>query len=363
MRHGMTWACLVLAVALTAPVPADAYHSDAEGHSCPLPPRKVQYHFARGFTPPFDFETQRKGFREACGNKSWRVAGFGGAAFRPVPDEPRIGSRCGTRRRPIVFVHGNVVDAGDWYPVLPLFAKAGYTMCHLWGLSYNGVGSNSGGAVYTRNTKASEERGEAGNSSRITNNSLNVPDLRRFVRRVLDYTNARRFSIVGHSLGVTLARKMLKDTPRLFRKLDTFVGIAGGNHGTTFCRGNEAALASGSGDHLISCRELAPDAAPLWVNRWLRRLNAPDETPGDARYMTIYDGSGAGDPAFYGEDAESPRLEGAINCTFPGAYHNDLRVDATIASVYVAFLARKPLPKVEPGESPATPEGGECRRP
>ena len=53
--------------------------------------------------------------------------------------------------------------------------------------------------------------------------------------------------------------------------------------------------------------------------------------------MTIYDGS-AGDPLFDGPDARSPYLRGADNRTFPGAYHNDLRVNPAEVDTYLAFV-------------------------
>ena len=47
--------------------------------------------------------------------------------------------------------------------------------------------------------------------------------------------------------------------------------------------------------------------------------------------MTVYDGSGLGDPAFASSKyADSPRLRGAVNCAYAGFYHNDLRVDPRI---------------------------------
>jgi hypothetical protein len=55
--------------------------------------------------------------------------------------------------------------------------------------------------------------------------------------------------------------------------------------------------------------------------------------------MTVYDGTGYGDPAFEGPTyAQSPRLQGAINCEYPGFYHNDLRVDPRIVDDYGRFL-------------------------
>jgi hypothetical protein len=225
-----------------------------------------------------------------------------------------------------------------------------------------GVGGNNGNALHTRNPRAVEERGDAGNTTRITSNTINLLDVERFIRRVLRYTGARTFQIASHSLGVTLARKVMQLNPDLFGRLEAFVGIAGANHGTTFCRGNEAVLTTDPDRAEMSCDEIAPEF-PGWENQWLRTLNGDDETPPGPRYVTVYDGSGSGDPAFAGEDAQSPRLEGAINCQFPEAYHNDLRIDPVIASLYVAFLKGKELPEVGEGETPAAPSGGSCEEP
>ncbi|MGH2651142.1 MAG: alpha/beta fold hydrolase [Actinomycetota bacterium] len=341
-----------------------AYHDEHPGHSCPLPPPRAAHHFHPRFVPPWDAETRTDAFQELCGSGPWRVAGFGGARFRPLPGEPAIPARCGTGRVPIVFVHGNAVDAGDWYPALGAVADLGYTMCDLWGLSFNGIGANgAGAALHTRNPLAQEERGADGNTNRTTDHGFNEPDLAAFADAILEFTGARHFSLVGHSLGVTLARKVLRDRPDLLRRLDAFVGIAGGNRGTTVCRGNEATLLLAPERAYFGCEQLAPDLPPLWENRWLARLNEGDETPGKARYMTVYDGSGLGDPFFAGPDAMSPRLDGALNCSFAGAYHNDLRVDPVITGFYAAFLARGPLPSVAPGDSPATPQGVECDGP
>ena len=364
-------ALVLIAVLAWQPLGAAlAYHDTHQSHACPIPPPKGQYHFARGFKSPVDSETLTEEFQKSadeggCGGTPWRVAGFGGRAFKPVPDGPKIpGSDCrGSKGTPVVFIHGNNVDAGDWYPALIAFKKQGYDMCQLWGLGYNGVGGNNGNALHTQNPRAVEERGEDGNTTRVTGNMINLPDVESFVRKVLSYTKARRFSVVSHSLGVTIVRRLLKDNADLLGRVDSFVGIAGANRGTTFCRGNEAFLVSDPESALISCDEIAPDVPGAYTNPWLADLNAGDETPGDARYLTVYDGSGSADPAFVGPDAPSPRLTGATNCAFSGAYHNDLRIDPVIATFYARFVAGRQLRQVEPGATPAAPEGSSCDTP
>jgi len=166
-------------------------------------------------------------------------------------------------------------------------------------------------------------------NTRITNNTVNVPDLYDFIRAVQAYTGSRQFSLITHSLGVTLARKVLKDHPDLRADVVAFVGIAGGNHGTSFCP-------PGSEDQVVSCNEIAAGT------QWLADLNGPDgsdETYEPIKWLTVYDGSGAGDPAYAGPTyAESPMLRGAVNRAYPGTYHNDLRIDAAIVADYRAFL-------------------------
>jgi pimeloyl-ACP methyl ester carboxylesterase len=249
----------------------------------------------------------------------WKVGGFGG--IRP---------RFPLRHVPVVFVHGNNVDAADWYPVRDQFRKAGWTDQELWALSYGGLGGSNGTALFTANPERDREHQEMGKdgTTYITENDVNVPDLARFIRMVQAYTGSRRFALVTHSLGVTLARRTLQVHRDLRRDLVAFVGIAGANHGTTFCP-------PGSEGNVVSCDEIAAGTA------WLARLNAGGETYGPARWMTVYDGTGAGDPAYVGPAyAQSPRLEGALNKEFPNTYHNDLRLDPAIVAVYRAFVER-----------------------
>lgn len=250
----------------------------------------------------------------------FQIGGFGG-----------VKPRAKRRHVPVILVHGNNVDHADWYPVRDAFRAAGWTDQELWALSYNGLGSNNGTALHTANPERDAEHTEMGwdGQARVTSNDVNVPDLYAFIRAVRDYTGSHRFSLVTHSLGVTLARQTLKKHPELRRDLVAFVGIAGGNHGTAFCP-------EGSQGQLASCDEIAAGSP------WLEALNGPggaDETYGPARWLTVYDGSGAGDPAYPGPSyAQSPALQGADNRQFPLTYHNDLRLDPAIVAEYRAFL-------------------------
>jgi pimeloyl-ACP methyl ester carboxylesterase len=290
---------------LLAGVPG-ARASHQAGHTAPQGPAKVG--FAADFPALVDHEW------------GFALGGFGGV-------------RKGAPRShvPVIFVHGNNVDAADWYPVRDGFRAAGWSDQELWALSYNGLGANNGTALFTANPERDAEHRAMGwdGLARVTGNDVNVPDLYDFILAVRAYTGSKRFALVGHSLGVTLARRVLKVHPELRADLVAFVGIAGGNHGTSFCP-------PGSESVVESCDEIAADTP------WLAELNGPDgadETYGPAKWLTVYDGSGAGDPAFAGPTyAHSPALKGADNREYAGTYHNDLRLSPAIVAEYRAFL-------------------------
>jgi pimeloyl-ACP methyl ester carboxylesterase len=306
----------VVAVALA---PATALADHVGGHGTPQGPAKVR--FAADFPALTDHEW------------GFAIGGFGG-----------IEAGAARNHVPVIFVHGNNVDHGDWYPVRDAFKAAGWTDQELWALPYNGLGGNNGSALFTPNPERDAEHTEMGwdGQSRVTSNDVNVPDLHDFILAVRAYTGSSRYSIAAHSLGVTVARKTLKVHPELRRDLVVFVAIAGANHGTSFCP-------EGSQGVLNSCDEIAAGTP------WLAELNGPgdtDETYPPARWLTVYDGSGAGDPAFEGPTyAQSPRLAGADNREFPGTYHNDLRLDPAIVKQYREFIEQAEAPS--PQEAPS----------
>ena len=298
-RFGAVLAALVL-VAVAMPA-----HAEKPARIKPQGPAAVR--FAKDFPLVKDAEW------------GWTVGGFGGI-------------RAGAPRKhvPVVFVHGNNVDAADWYPVRDGFRKAGWSDQELWALSYNGLGGSNGTALSTANPERDEEHRRMGKDgvTYVTENDVNVPDLYAFVTAVQRYTGSQQVMLVGHSLGVTLARETMRLHADLRRGVVAFVGIAGANDGTTFCP-------PGSEGNVVSCDEIAAGTP------WLARLNAFGEAYGPTKWMTVYDGTGAGDPAFVGPTyAQSPHLNGADNREFPYTYHNDLRLDPAIVAVYRVFLEK-----------------------
>jgi triacylglycerol lipase len=327
----MKRALLILTAIAAAVAPVYATHQ--AGHLPPSGPAKVR--FAADFPHLIDSEWE------------FAIGGFGGihrgAALKHVP---------------VIFVHGNTVDHADWYPVRDAFKKAGWTDQEVWALSYNGLGANAGSYESQPNPERGEEHTEMGGDgvSRQTNNDTNVPDLYAFIQAVRSYTGSERFSIVSHSLGVTVARKTLKVHPELRADLVAFVGISGANHGTSLC-------APGTEGVVMSCDEIAANTP------WLAALNGPDgadETYGPAKWLTVYDSSGMGDIAFLGPYAASPNLKGSTAMTFPGTSHNDMRLTPEIIAAYRGFIeaAEKPFAAVLSAKTsrPSSPRGPASRR-
>jgi triacylglycerol esterase/lipase EstA (alpha/beta hydrolase family) len=132
-------------------------------------------------------------------------------------------------RTPVIFLHGNndtpfptaCNPYGRVQALAQHLADNGYATSELWGLGYEGDQCDLAGDPTRR-------------SSIAHTNQANVPDLRRFVRAVMAYTGARQVDIVGHSLGVTLAREWMRqdDARHLVRRL---VAIDGPNHGIINC--------------------------------------------------------------------------------------------------------------------------------
>jgi pimeloyl-ACP methyl ester carboxylesterase len=190
-------------------------------------------------------------------------------------------------RTPVVFLHGNndapfptftpagvpCVVYGRVHAFAQYLADRGYAPSELWGLGYQGDQCD----LKVDNTRRS------GVAHTVT---ANVDDLRRFVEAVLAYTGAKEVDIVGHSLGVTLAREWMRQD-HSERKVRRLVAIDGPNHGIVNCSPNPAnyyqlAAFGGFTPHSAVCQELgSPNTA------FLQRLNHGIETRGATRTLVI----------------------------------------------------------------------------
>ncbi|MCY7315604.1 MAG: hypothetical protein LH480_08270 [Rubrivivax sp.] len=244
-------------------------------------------------------------------------------------------------RTPVIFLHGNndtpfataCSRFGRVQALAQHLADNGWSTSELWALGYQGDQCNLAA--------------DQNNRSRIAHtNQANVPDLRRFVQAVLAYTGARQVDIVGHGLGVTLAREWMRqdDAHKAVRR---FVAIDGPHHGIINCSPDpanyfQAPAAGGFTPSSEVCRELgSPDTS------FLKLLNGPGgsrETEGRTRalvirnadtsfvYFPLQDGFIAPVPAIdsFGKPTDFSRsasLKGAreIALTGQGAYDPILR--------------------------------------
>jgi len=189
------------------------------------------------------------------------------------------------KRVPVIFLHGNN-DTPFPTACNPLYGRIqslaqhladnGYSTSELWGLGYQG--------------DRCDVNADQTQRSRIAHtNQANVPDLRRFVRAVLQYTGAQQVDIVGHSLGVTLAREWMRQD-LAYLKVRRLVAIDGPNHGIINCSPDPAnyfQLPSQGGFTPSSevCQELGSPDTPF-----LRLLNGPGgafETIGPTSVLVI----------------------------------------------------------------------------
>jgi pimeloyl-ACP methyl ester carboxylesterase len=185
------------------------------------------------------------------------------------------------RHTPVIFLHGNndtpfataCNPFGYIHGMAQFFADHGYAASELWGLGYQGDQCDLGANPTNRS---------AGAHSTVAN----IPDLRRFVHAVLHYTGARQVDIVGHSLGVTLARAWLR-TDHAFHLVRRVVAIDGPNHGIINCSPSplnfyQLPAQGGFTPDSAVCLEYGSPDTPL-----LRFLNDGDDTPGPTRYLVI----------------------------------------------------------------------------
>ncbi|CAO4380692.1 unnamed protein product [Caenorhabditis nigoni] len=142
---------------------------------------------------------------------------------------------------PVVFIHGNSDSAlrkssaaTGWSNSIEYFLEHGYTVAELYATSWQDT--------------------SALNAAKRTHDCTDLIRLRKFLEAVLAYTGAPKISVVSHSMGVTLARKIIKggsvNAPDgkcdlglpLNKKVEVMIGIAGANYGLCNCEGGSATL-------------------------------------------------------------------------------------------------------------------------
>lgn len=320
------FAAAVLAAAALATIPSFADH--LEHRICPAEPTRD---FPDGFRAPVDRQAV---ICSSTANpwKDQRVGGWGGEEC-PADHVPRI---------PVVFVHGNGVDGfyfnssydaadGSHVNVRQRFLDAGYCARELWAVTYSGDATPARGQAASYNTYA----------------DINADEVLGFLRAVRDFTGAPQVDVVAHSLGVTVVRKAMflhrddADDPR--RLVRRAIAIAGANHGTTTCRGEEDAAA------LHVCEEVHPGSA------WLAELNAAGESPGPTEWITVCDCTGVADDFYLLMDAESPLLAGARELRLPLVGHLQLASSEGAIAAYLPFAVEGSVAAAAKGSAAAVP--------
>ena len=295
---------------LTFASPAIGGHKFAHGDKPPSAARL----FPADFTPPNDTEW------------GFPLGGFGGESK---------GKKL--LHNPVILVHGQGYDHESWdvatevppgtLNVRKYLRSKGYTDQEIWGVSYNGDAC--------MNTVTCG-----------TDSDSNNQDIYNFIQAVRSYTGAEKVDLVAHSLGVTVLRKSVRVHPELLEQIEDMVLIAGANHGTTSCRGNETTW--------FGCDQVYPGSPWLAdINTWNPKGEG-DETPGPTRYMTVYDGSGVADTFFMTsatyDDSKSPALTGADNKELTGELHFPLARGEPALKTWVPFiLAANDVRQASPG--------------
>ena len=205
-------------------------------------------------------------------------------------------------RTPVVFLHGNGVDASCWDRAITHFRKRGYGMDDLWAIEFG---------------------------PSTTSHQEMARQIDAYIESILEHTGADAVDIVAHSLGVTGARWWLH-TYDTYDLVNTFVAIAGANHGlTTATWVDWLGLSYGpwSPSGFLRADYEHIEGHPL------NDLNE-DETPGDVGYYTI---RGTRDELFT-LDPGSPRLEGAERNVVLDEGHGGLLTSGTTLALLASWL-------------------------
>lgn len=198
--------------------------------------------------------------------------------------------------QPVIFIHGNSdmalnnpnnqnIDAKDqtgWSNNIQYFTSQGYTSAELYATTWGPANPSL----------ASDQ----------THSCEYLKYLRAFVEAVIDYTGADKVDVIGHSMGVTLGRKILQGGSNTDSKasggascnigsslkpqVDSFVGICGGNRGLTACYADEfiaATCNNVNGFFPGNCATLVCNNLPNSAADFLVALNAMSGT--ESQYL------------------------------------------------------------------------------
>lgn len=173
--------------------------------------------------------TDFKNWLQSNGYGSYNFAGGPGRSYGG-----KVNSSDAVVNNPVIFIHGNgdkavgtVTGQTGWSSSIDYFLSKGYKSSELYAMTW-------GPASVTQTPNQYHSRAY-------------IDRVRKFIEAVKAYTGASKVDVVGHSMGVTLARKAIKggsaydqavgnyNVGSRLTYVDTFVGIAGANQGLTTC--------------------------------------------------------------------------------------------------------------------------------
>jgi len=181
--------------------------------------------------PAYGLSTDFRNWLSSHGYSSYNfprgdVSG-GSYGGRILPGDPVV-------NQPVIFIHGNSDSAvgsvspyTGWSSSITYFKSQGYTSAELYATTWGPASAAQASAQY--------------------HSYAHLMRIRTFIQAVKAYTGATKVDIIGHSMGVTLARKAIKGGTivdggvtynlgaNLTASVDTFVGISGANRGLTAC--------------------------------------------------------------------------------------------------------------------------------
>jgi triacylglycerol esterase/lipase EstA (alpha/beta hydrolase family) len=166
---------------------------------------------------------------------------------------------------PVVLVHGTFADMSDsWQALSPLLVDNGYCV---FALNYGASGGSQSLGIYG-----------------VGDIAQSAQQLATFVNQVLAATGASQVDMVGHSQGGMMPRYYIKFLGGA-SKVNTLVGLAPSNHGTTF--DGLLTLASyfpGANDVIADCEACIEQEAG---SSFLDNLNAGGDTVPGVHYTVI----------------------------------------------------------------------------
>ena len=167
--------------------------------------------------------------------------------------------------QPVILVHGTFADMSDsWQALSPLLYDNGYCV---FALNYGSFDGSGALGIYA--TGPIERSAE---------------ELSAFVNRVLEATGAAQVDLVGHSQGGMMPRYYLKFLGGA-SKVDTLVGLAPSNHGTTL--GGLATLAEFFGAQGLIGAPCPACEQQLAGSSFLANLNSGGDTVPGVSYTVI----------------------------------------------------------------------------